>query len=100
MHERVAGDGSSMQEPFLVVKEYHSLSPAHSHLDPFDEIEHLDAKLYYNRFTDITHVLRLSDIVSHFSSCVYFPNGIEEHCIVVRSLDRLHGFIKYIIAQR
>ncbi|KAG1900888.1 uncharacterized protein F5891DRAFT_1187982 [Suillus fuscotomentosus] len=100
MHERVTADGSSMQESFFVVKEYRSLSPAHSHLDPFEAIEHLDAKLYYNYFTDDAHVLQLSNIVSHFSSFIYIPNGIEEHCIVVRSLDRLCGFIlKWIIAQ-
>ncbi|KAG1883704.1 hypothetical protein F4604DRAFT_1878931 [Suillus subluteus] len=87
------------REPFLVVNEYRSLSPAHSHLDPFDAIEHLDAKLYYNHFTDSTHVLQLSDIVSRFSSLVYISDGIEECCIVVRSLDWICGFNKCINAK-
>lgn len=87
MHERVAPDGTSMQEPFLVVKEYCLLSAIHSGLDPFEVIEHLDAKLYYNRFIDGVHVLWLSDIVSHFCSLEYLPDGIDETCLIVRSLD-------------
>jgi hypothetical protein len=89
MHERVAPDGTSMHEPFLVVKEYCPLSTVHSGLDPFEVIEHLDAKLYYNRFIDGIHVLRLSDIVLHFCSLEYLPDGIDETCLVVRSLDRV-----------
>ena len=91
IHERVAPNGTSIQESFLVVKEYCPLSAAHSDLDPFDAIEHLDAKLYYNRFLDDIHVLRLSDIVSHFCSLVYVPDGIDEPCLIVRSLDLVWG---------
>ncbi|KAJ8581232.1 hypothetical protein M405DRAFT_868861 [Rhizopogon salebrosus TDB-379] len=59
-------------EPFLVVKEYCPLSAVHSGLDPFEVIEHLDAKLYYNRFID-----------------EYLPDGIDETCLIVRSLDQV-----------
>ncbi|KAH7919176.1 hypothetical protein BV22DRAFT_1023456 [Leucogyrophana mollusca] len=88
LHRRLEG-GHSVVEPFLAVKEFQSLSVSDQAYDPYRAIEHLGVQLYYNNLKSQTHVLKVSDVVSHFSSFVYVPPGIERECIVVKSLDRV-----------
>ncbi|EGN97079.1 hypothetical protein SERLA73DRAFT_183683 [Serpula lacrymans var. lacrymans S7.3] len=88
VHSRVTTTGCSVEETFIVVEEYEGLSTLDQTKDPFLVFENLGARLYYNRFKIHPHVLKLSDIISHFSCLAYIPEGIAEECIVARSLDR------------
>ncbi|EGN97905.1 hypothetical protein SERLA73DRAFT_74155 [Serpula lacrymans var. lacrymans S7.3] len=88
VHHRVAAMDHSTDETFLVVQEYESLSPSDKDKDPFLAFENLGAQLYYNRFKSHPCVLKLSDIVSHFSCLAYVPEDIGQECIIAKSLDR------------
>jgi hypothetical protein len=83
------GTDNVIKEPYLVVREYQSLSKHHAQLDPFARIPHLETKLCYNSFNDQPHVIMASDLISHFASFVYKPDDIDRDCIVVLSLDRV-----------
>ncbi|KAI0055834.1 hypothetical protein BV25DRAFT_1769446, partial [Artomyces pyxidatus] len=88
LHRRLTLQKAAIVEPFLVVKEYAELSPADRIHDIYRQFDHLGARLNYNRFVDGFVVLKPVDLVSHFASYVYTPDGIDEACIVVRSIDR------------
>lgn len=74
-------------EPFFVVRPFVALSEVHATMDPYRIFEGLNTQLFYAR-TKGSVVLRQTDIVSHFAAYTYIPVGIDEECVVVRSLDR------------
>ncbi|OSC99340.1 hypothetical protein PYCCODRAFT_1479872 [Trametes coccinea BRFM310] len=90
LHQRDEGSGLIV-EPFLVIKAFRQLSPVHTASDPYRQFSDLNTHLVYNEFDDDTHVIRLSDIISHFAAYRYTPDGIGRECVVVRSLDRIFG---------
>lgn len=75
--------------PYLVVDQFAELSPQHAQNDPYRVYPLLDTKLCYNRFAGEATLIRPTDIIAHFAALVYEPEGINESCIVVRSLDRV-----------
>ncbi|TFK58695.1 hypothetical protein BDN72DRAFT_741616, partial [Pluteus cervinus] len=81
-------DGSLVLEPFLDVAEYTPLLPDHWKHNLYAKVPYLNTWLCYNRFKDIHHTIRTTDLISHFASYVYNPKEIGLECIVVRSLDR------------
>ncbi|KAI0665423.1 hypothetical protein C8Q78DRAFT_1072989 [Trametes maxima] len=89
-HQR-AENGAFVVEPFLIVRAFKSLSEDHAILNPYRRFPDLDTQLVYNEFETRPHVISLNQLVSHFAHYTYTPAGIEEECVVVRSLDRVHG---------
>ncbi|KAI9068777.1 hypothetical protein FKP32DRAFT_1560994 [Trametes sanguinea] len=87
-HHRREGD-RSVTEPFLVVRRYRPLAPHHEQFDPYRPFPNLRTISYYDELEAQLHVIRPCDIVSHFASHSYVPQGIQAPCIVVRSLDRV-----------
>lgn len=87
--EKMAKESEFIVEAFVVVKEYEGLSHEHLQNDPFLQIPDLEARLYYNSFKPENRVLKVTDIIGHFSAFIYTPEGIDRECIVVRSLDRV-----------
>lgn len=87
------GTETIITEPYLVIREYQTLSEDHTKLDPFSRIPHLETKLCYNSFNDTPQVIMATDLVSHFASFVYKPDDIDRDCIVVLSLDRVRGLL-------
>ncbi|KAJ3534922.1 hypothetical protein NM688_g7054 [Phlebia brevispora] len=86
LHSRVA-NGQQMIEPFFVVEEFQPLGHHDQHYDPYRAFPYLNAYLCYNKF-HAPRVVGLHDIQSHFAAYAYTPNGINEECMLVRSLDR------------
>lgn len=90
LHSHLApGQEKPVTEPYLVIREYESLTKDHIALDPFSRIPHLEAKLCYDTFKKRPHVIKATDLVSHFASFIYTPEDIGRDCIVVLSLDRV-----------
>lgn len=90
LHRRPNESTSSQTvEPFFIVKAYTKLSLAHRRFDPYVAFVDLETSLCYNTFLPTIKILKLDDIICHFLSYVYTPPGIDEECIVVRSLDRV-----------
>ncbi|KAH9850596.1 hypothetical protein C2E23DRAFT_734560 [Lenzites betulinus] len=87
-HLRTEGD-TCIKEVHLVVREYKPLSAPHQAFDPYQQFTHGMARLYYDEVYDYQHVIRTRDIVSHFASYTYTPDGIDRQCVVAVSLDRV-----------
>ncbi|TFY53450.1 hypothetical protein EVJ58_g9445 [Rhodofomes roseus] len=67
LHSRTEKDASRVIQPFFIINH---------------------TELWYNRFLPQSTIIRSSDILAHFASFVYVPEGIGETCVVVRCLDR------------
>ncbi|KAI0363914.1 hypothetical protein BV20DRAFT_957325 [Pilatotrama ljubarskyi] len=92
LHSRVASGMQRLVEPFLVIQEYIPLTQAHSDLDPYRRFPLLNTRLHYSDFHSRPAVVRSEDILSHFAAYFYVPEGIDQSCVVVRSLDRVSPF--------
>ncbi|TFK60920.1 hypothetical protein BDN72DRAFT_778818 [Pluteus cervinus] len=88
-HPGSSAPGGLIIEPFLHVKEYEPLTHDDYQKDVFARIPLIYTWLCYNKFMEEPHVLRASDVVSHFASYVFTPPDIGTECIVVKSLDRV-----------
>ncbi len=75
-----------------MVRSYTALSAAHSAYDPWKAYPDLDAKLYYNKHLQVTHLIPFANIVSHAAAYVYTPEGVGKECIVLKGLDRVSCF--------
>jgi hypothetical protein len=89
-------DGEAMcVEDFFVVEAFHPLEGGHVDLDPFRKFPDIEAQLYYRKAevqqdgAPRLHILRITEIISHFAAFVYIPPGIDEECILSLSLDRV-----------
>lgn len=89
IHRRFIKKNQPIIEPFIVVDEYMPLTTAHVLHDPYRRFPIIDTRLYYSRFHARSPVVRREDLVSHFAMFECIPEGIEEPCIVMRSLDRV-----------
>ncbi|OSC99817.1 hypothetical protein PYCCODRAFT_1372383 [Trametes coccinea BRFM310] len=87
-HTRVEGE-RTIKQTYLIIKEYKPLLPAHQAADPFRRFPDINAWLCYNQTFTTESIVRLEDVICHFASYVYRPEGIGHECIVVRSLDRV-----------
>ena len=87
-HRRRDGE-DLVVEPFVVVREYTSLSKEHSVLDPFRAVEGLNTTIYYNVLDSTPRIISANDLVAHGASMVYTPKDIGKECIMIRSLDRV-----------
>lgn len=85
-------DGTLKMEAFIVVEEYIPLTIEHEPFDPYRGFEELNTRVYYNKFKPQSTLIRLEDIQSHFAAYMYTPEGIDQVCIVARSLDRVIHF--------
>ena len=92
-HTRIEGDRTIVQT-YLIIREYRRLLPAHEAHDPFRQYPDINTWLCYNQTHTTENIVRLEDVVSHFASYVYKPEGIGHDCIVVRSLDRVSPFCR------
>ncbi|KAA1478723.1 hypothetical protein DENSPDRAFT_861912 [Dentipellis sp. KUC8613] len=90
VHQRRVSTGLVAQ-PFVVVREFMPLTPEDKHHDPYRKIENLGVHLCYRRFEEGHHVLKPRSLVSHFASMIYTPEGIDQECIIIRSLDRSYS---------
>ncbi|OJT02580.1 hypothetical protein TRAPUB_6902, partial [Trametes pubescens] len=86
-HTRSCGD-VFVTETFLLVEEYIPLIREHATFDPYRPFPDVNCWLYYNKTRPSQRLLRMEEVVSHFAAYVYTPDGIDEECIVVKSLDR------------
>ncbi|OSD01988.1 hypothetical protein PYCCODRAFT_1368558 [Trametes coccinea BRFM310] len=82
-------EGVSIQETYLVVREFKPLGPSHLGRDPYRKFPDVEAWLCYNETFDTEIVIPLAHFVSHFASYIYTPAEIGRECIVVKSLDRV-----------
>ncbi|KAI0647287.1 hypothetical protein C8Q79DRAFT_1000243 [Trametes meyenii] len=89
LHSRIAPDQARIFQSFVVIDEYIPLMATHAVHDPYRRTPLLNTQLYYNRFHPRRVVVRSDDIIAHFAAFVYIPEGIEQSCIVMRSLDHL-----------
>ncbi len=89
LHLRRVENGEVKTEPFLVVRSYKALSPAHSAHDPWKVYPDLDAKLYYNKYSQIPHLIPFENVISHAAAYVFTPEDIGKECIVIKGLDRV-----------
>ncbi|EGO18844.1 hypothetical protein SERLADRAFT_374898 [Serpula lacrymans var. lacrymans S7.9] len=64
-------------------------SPSDKDKDLFLAFENLGTQLYYNHFKFHPCILKLSDIVLHFSCLAYVPEDIGQECIIAKLLDRV-----------
>ncbi|KAI0355756.1 hypothetical protein OH77DRAFT_1402810 [Trametes cingulata] len=92
LHSRAAPGTRRVVQAFVVVDEYTPLTQAHSDLDPYRRLPLINTQLYYSRFRSRPAMVRGEDLVSHFAAFSYVPEGINQSCIVVRSLDRVCHF--------
>ena len=92
LHSRAA-EGARLLEPMFVVNVYKALSSEHAHVDPYRLYKDLQTRLFYRSFEEKQLVLKMEDIRAHFAAYFYVPDGIAAECIVVRSLDRVGGYI-------
>lgn len=90
LHGRIEG-GERIVEPMFVVNEYRPLSEADEDKDPYRRYPDLHTRLFYNTPATTQRVITADQIRAHFAAYVYMPEGIEEECIVVRSLDRVRS---------
>lgn len=77
----------SVVESFFVVEPFIPLSDADSVHDPYRRFAGLNTALFYGR-TSAPIVIERARIISHFAAHKYLPFGIDQECIVVRSLER------------
>ena len=87
-HTRDEGDETIVQT-YLIIRQYRELLPDHAVHDPFRRFPDINTRLCYNQTHTTENIVRLEDVVCHFASYVYKPEGIDYDCIVVRSLDRV-----------
>ncbi|KAI1790683.1 hypothetical protein LXA43DRAFT_890611 [Ganoderma leucocontextum] len=90
-HTRMEGE-KHITETFVLVDEYTQLSDEDQQHDPYRKFLDGNTWVCYNRFHGEKRLLRLLDIVVHFAALEHTPEGIDEPCIVVRSLDRVSNF--------
>ncbi|KAI0366442.1 hypothetical protein BV20DRAFT_952139 [Pilatotrama ljubarskyi] len=89
LHSRAASGTRNLVQSFLVIDEYVPLTQAHCDLDPYRRFPLLNTQLHYNHFYPRPTVIRTEDLLSHFAAYFYVPEGIDQGCVVVRSLDRV-----------
>lgn len=90
--------GITVMEHFLLIKEFQPLDDAHIPLDPYRQFEDLHTRLCYSRRNVTPVLVRLEDVLVHFASLEVEIDGIEEPCLVVRSLDRVSRHSSSIVA--
>lgn len=87
LHARLE-QGRLLVEPFVLIDEFLPLAGAHVAQDPYRAFADLETRVFYHKHT-AQRVVRSQDIRCHFAALVTDVVGIDQECIVVRSLDRV-----------
>ena len=88
MHRRMCNE-KTMIEPFLVVRNYRTLTDSNRAKDLYRLLApHIDISLCYNQLEGQEHIIRLQDVHSHFAAYMYTPADIDRECVIVCSLNR------------
>ncbi|KAI0340552.1 hypothetical protein BDW22DRAFT_1448365 [Trametopsis cervina] len=91
-HIRREHDGLRTQ-PFFIIHRYSPLTADHQELDIYRLWPGLYTALYYNVHEERKFIVCADEIVSHFAAYIYTPHDIARECILVRSLNRVRGFV-------
>lgn len=76
-------------EPFLEVQKYLPLSAMDAKHDLYRIWPGYPGRTYYNRLDGVARVVRLDEIISHFTGTPYTPEDIDQECIFIFSLERV-----------
>ncbi|KAI1783119.1 hypothetical protein LXA43DRAFT_904217 [Ganoderma leucocontextum] len=87
-HQRTGPHGLIV-EPFLIVRPYTELSPAHAAHDPYRRFPEINTQLYYNTFEPSKDVVSLGPGIGHLATLTYTPPDVGQECVVALSLDRV-----------
>ncbi|RPD57896.1 hypothetical protein L226DRAFT_474387 [Lentinus tigrinus ALCF2SS1-7] len=87
-HHRIE-ENCTITQPYLIVDAYSDLAPVDIPNDPYRRFPELDTCLYYDRFEQQPQLIPAHGVVAHFAAFKYIPDGMNERCIVARSLDRV-----------
>lgn len=89
VHAHPGPNGDIRTEYFLAVKPFQELTQDEATFDPYRCFPLLDTKLYHDKLSSSTFVIKICDIISHFASCPYTSPILKGSFRVVLSLDRV-----------
>lgn len=93
-HMRREGE-KEVTETFISVKRFTQLDEHHQPFDPYRAYPDLNTCLCYANLDAVpTFVIHLEQVVSHFAAYFYVPKGIDQPCVVVRSLDQVRPVVE------